>query len=54
MVSRCHKDMRWKDQHTLLVLLNVEATEQHDGLSSVDATKDLVGRLNARTVSSSV
>ena len=35
---------------TFLVLLNVEAAEQHDGLGSVDATVDFVWRLDVGTV----
>ena len=35
---------------TFLVLLNIEATKQHNGLSSVDAAIDLVGRFNVGTV----
>lgn len=39
---------------TLLVLLNVEATEQHNSLGSEDAAVDLVWRVDARTVHLSV
>ena len=35
---------------TFLVLLNIEAAEQHDGLGSVDATEDLVGRFDVGTL----
>lgn len=35
---------------TFLVLLNVESAKQHNGLSSVDATVDLVGRFDVGTL----
>ena len=41
---------RWTTTQTFLVLLNVEAAEQHDGLGSVDATVDLVGRFDVGTI----
>lgn len=43
------KESYWKTQ-TFLILLNIEATKQHNSLSSVDATIDLVGRFDVGTV----
>lgn len=50
LVSDEIKTLGRTSTQTFLVLLNVEAAKQHDGLGSVDATEDLVGRFDVGTV----